>query len=257
MRARVADIAPAWLQVPTSHLKAGSGAPLTQQPLKVLSLLGAFAKAIGQLTDPSTRRVLWISIALAVLVFIGLWALVGYLLTTTALFELAWLETAIDVLGGLATLVITWLLFPAVLSGCIGILLERVADAVERRHYPSLPVVRDMPMGEMLATTARFLVIVVGLNLLILVFLPFPPVFPFVYYGVNGYLLGREYFEMVALRRADTAEVRALRSAYRGRLFVAGLIVAFLLTVPIINLLAPIIGTAAMVHVFQGLKKKM
>lgn len=220
-------------------------------------MLGAFAKAFGQLTDPNTRRVIWTSIGLAVLVFIGLWALVGYLLASTDLFDLAWLETAIDVLGGLATLVITWLLFPAVLSGVMGVFLERIADAVERRHYPLLPPVRDMPMGEVVATTAKFLLIVVALNLLILVFLPFAPVFPFIYYTVNGYLLGREYFELVALRRVDQAEAQALRAVYRGRLFVAGLLVAFLLTVPIINLLAPVVATAAMVHLFERWRRSL
>lgn len=218
-------------------------------------MLGAFAKAIAQLGDPGTRRVVWVSIGLAILVFIGLWALVGYLLAATTVFEVAWLDTAVDILGGLATVVLTWLLFPAVLSGCIGIFLERIADAVERRYYPTLPAVRTMPVGEVIASTARFLVIVLALNLLILVFLPFPPVFPFVYYAVNGYLLGREYFELVALRRADPIEVRALRSAYRGRLFLAGLLVALLLTVPLVNLIAPIVGTAAMVHLYQAWRR--
>ncbi|MGZ8409550.1 MAG: EI24 domain-containing protein, partial [Hyphomicrobium sp.] len=78
----------------------------------------------------------------------------------------------------------------------------------------------------------------------------------FVFYAVNGYLLGREYFELVALRRADIAEVRALRDVYRGRLFVAGVVVAVLLTVPIVNLLAPIVGTAAMVHLFEAWRQR-
>ncbi len=219
-------------------------------------MLAAFVKAFGQLGDPDTRRVIWISIGLALLLFIGLWALVGYILVGTAVFQIAWLEAAVDLLGGLATLIVTWLLFPAVLSACIGLLLERVADAVERKHYPTLPPIRHVPVRETILITAQFLAVMIACNLVILVFLPFPAFFPFVFYAVNGYLLGREYFELVALRRADIAEVRALRDVYRGRLFIAGVIVAVLLTVPVVNLLAPIVGTAAMVHLFQAWRQR-
>ncbi len=81
---------------------------------------------------------------------------VGFLLTDTSFFDIGWLETAVDVLGGLATLVITWLLFPAVVSATVGFLLDRVADAVEERHYPQLPEVRGTPMGEIISTTRGF-----------------------------------------------------------------------------------------------------
>jgi uncharacterized protein involved in cysteine biosynthesis len=219
-------------------------------------LLAAFAKAFAQLGDSHIRRLIWISIGIAILIFAGLWALVGYILVGTAVFQIAWLEAAVDLLGGLATLVFTWLLFPAVLSACIGLFLERVADAVERKHYPTLPPVRDVPIREVIAATARFLGVMIVCNLLILVFLPFPVFFPFVFYAVNGYLLGREYFELVALRRADIAEVRALRDVYRGRLFVAGVVVAVLLTVPVVNLLTPIVGTAVMVHLFEAWRQR-
>ncbi len=219
-------------------------------------MLAAFSKAFAQIGDSDTRRVIWISIAFAILIFIGLWALVGYILVGTTFFQIGWLEAAIDLLGGLATLVVTWLLFPAVLSACIGLFLERIADAVERKHYPSLPPVRNVPVREIVVNTARFLAVMIVCNLVILVFLPFPIFFPFVFYAVNGYLLGREYFELVALRRADMAEVRALRDVYRGRLFVAGVVVAVLLTVPIVNLLAPIVGTAAMVHLFLAWRQR-
>ncbi|TVR99969.1 MAG: hypothetical protein EA406_01735 [Rhodospirillales bacterium] len=215
-------------------------------------LLGAFTKAFDQLSDPAMRRVVWLSIGTAALVFLALWAAVGYLLVTTALFEMAWLDAAVALLGGLATLVLTWLLFPAVLSGVMGLFLDRVADVVERRHYPMLPPVRDMPILELLGVTGRFLAVLILFNLLILVFLPFPVVFPLVFYAVNGYLLGREYFELVGMRRDDRVRVRALRAVYRGRLFAFGVVMAFLLTVPLLNLVAPVIGTAAMVHLYEA-----
>jgi uncharacterized protein involved in cysteine biosynthesis len=92
------------------------------------------------------------------------------------------------------------------------------------------------------------------LNLILLLFLLIPPVFPFVFYGVNGYLLGREYFELVAARRLDPAEARSLRRRHGRTLFIAGVLIAFLLTIPFVNLVAPLVGTAAMVHLFETIR---
>ena len=92
--------------------------------------------------------------------------------------------------------------------------------------------------------------------LFVLVSLPFPLFCLFLFYAENGILLGREFFDLVALRRADIAEVRALRDVYRGRLFVAGVVVAVLLTVPVVNLLTPIVGTAVMVHLFEAWRQR-
>lgn len=214
-------------------------------------MLDAFFLGLRQLDDKAVRRVLWLGIGLALVVFALLWGAVGYGLTHWALFETGWLNTVIDVLGGVATLVLTWVLFPSVISAVMSIWLEDVADAVEARHYPALPKSKGQSLGSTIAVSARFLAVSVGLNLLTLPLILLGPVFPFVFYSVNGYLLGREYFELVALRRIGFEEARALRAAYKGRLFLAGVVAAFLLTVPLVNLLAPLIATAAMVHLFQ------
>ncbi|MGB0671286.1 MAG: EI24 domain-containing protein, partial [Rhodospirillales bacterium] len=100
----------------------------------------------------------------------------------------------------------------------------------------------------------KFLVTLIGLNLLALLFLipPMTPLFPFVFYAVNGHLLSREYFELVAVRRFDTVAATRLRKQHRLPLFMAGVAIAFLLTVPVVNLLAPLIATGVMVHLFHS-----
>ncbi len=214
-------------------------------------MLGAFFKAIGQLGDPALRRVVWTGLGISLGVFAGLWAAVGYGLANTALFESGWLEALADVAGGLTALVLTWLLFPGVVSVVIAVFLDAVVRAVEARHYPHLPEAPGAGVAATVLTAAKFLGALVVLNMAALLFLLVPPVFPFVFYAVNGYLLGREYFELVALRRAGNAETRALRKAHRGQLFLAGLVIALLLTVPVVNLLAPVTATAVMVHLFE------
>lgn len=216
----------------------------------------AFSKAISQLNDRRTRKVLWLCIGAAMAVFSVLWLAIGFLLTSTVFFSTGWLETVVDLLGGLATLILTWFLFPGIMSALIGLFLEDIAGAVEARHYPSLPKAKGLPATAAILTTLRFLGMVIILNVPLLIFLLFPPVFPFVFYAVNGYLLSREYFELVALRRVGPEEMRALRRAHRGRLFVAGVMIAILLTVPLVNLLAPVVATAAMVHLFEGWRGK-
>jgi len=215
-------------------------------------MLYAFVKALAQLDDPAARRVVWLSLGLAILVLGLLWVAAGYLIATLQFFEIGWLNTLIGFLGAAAVLIVTWFLFPGAISALVGLFLEGVAGAVEARHYPTLPAATGQSLAGSLATALQFLGLVLGFNLLLLPFLLIPPVFPFVFYSVNGYLLGKEYFELVALRRVGPKEARILMKANGGRLFVTGVLIALLLTVPLINLLAPIVATAAMVHLFQS-----
>ena len=218
-------------------------------------MIAAFAKAVAQIADPAVRGVLWIGVAIAVAVFAALWTAVYALLAGTETFAWAWLERAFDFLGGVAAVALTWLLFPGVISAATALLLERVAKAVEHRHYPELGPAAGVPATAALVAAVRFLAITLGLNIVLLPFLLIPPVFPFVFYGVNGYLLGREYFELVALRRLGAREARALRLARRGPLILAGALVAVLLTIPVVNLVAPVVATAAMVHLFEAWRR--
>lgn len=220
-------------------------------------LLDAFAKALRQLTDPAMRRALLVSVGLSLLVFVLVWLGVAWALAHFTLFQTGWLETAIDVLGGVATLAVSWFLFPAVVSTTTGFFLDGVAEAVERRHYPMLPPARAQPLPEMLGSSAKFFATLLVLNIVVLLFLLIPPLFPFVFYGVNGYLLGREYFEVVAARRLDPSAARALRRRHSRTMFAAGVLLALLLTVPLVNLLAPLLGTAAMVHLFTKMQRQV
>lgn len=219
-------------------------------------MISALIKGIEQLSDRAARQVVWMGIGAAMLTFAALWAAIGTVLAETAIFEAPWLEGIADFLGGALTLVLTWLLFPSVISAVIGLMLERIAGAVEARHYPGLPAPTEMPLTEALVQAAKFLAVMVALNILLLPFLFIPPLFPFVYYGVNGYLLGREFFELVALRRLSAADARALRKSRQAAVMTAGVIFAMLMTIPIINLLTPVIATATMLHLFEGWRRK-
>jgi len=216
----------------------------------------AYLKAIGQLSDPTVRRVAWSSIGVASAVLVLLWTVIGSVLANTAFSEYAWFESVVDALGGVTTLVLTWLLFPGIVSAVTGVLLERVATAVEARHYPHLTPASGASVLSGAIAALRFMAVVGVVNLGLLIFLFLPLVFPFVFCSANGYLLSREYFELVALRRTNRDTARALRRAHRGTLFATGVIAAFALSVPVANLLAPVVVTATMVHLFEMWRAK-
>lgn len=215
-------------------------------------MIDSFIKAVSQLNDQNILKYILISIVGALIVFIGLWTVVSWVLTSTAISETGWIESAVDIFGIFATGALTILLFPAVVSAFIGLFLDGIADAVEAKHYPDLPKAPGQPIADSIVSALKFLGILVALNLLLLPFLLAGPLFPILFYGVNGYLLGREFFELVSLRRLGRARAEKLRKARRNSITVAGLLTAFLLTVPIVNLIAPVVATAAMVHLFHS-----
>lgn len=220
-------------------------------------MISAFLKAIGQLSDPRIRRVLWISIGSTTVLFAALFGGIWFLLRETVLFDWWFLEDMVDTLGIFATVGLTWILFPAIASSVVGLLLDGVARAVEARHYPALPPAPGASIPDALLASLKLIAIMVALNILALPLYLFPVINLFVFYGMNGYLLGREYFELAALRRMKPADAYALRRSRGIRVFSAGVIIAFLLTLPVVNLLAPVLGTAAMVHLVETWRAKL
>ncbi len=218
-------------------------------------MIGFLAQAIADLFAPALRRVVGLSFALAVASFAALWLALAIVLDH-ARFGWRPLDWLIDLLGALAALMLSWLLFPAVVTMVMGFFLDRVAGAVEALDYPGRGPARRAPIRETTMTTLRLMGLTVILNVLALpVYVLMPGMNFFVFLGLNGYLFGREYFEVVALRRLELTTVRALRTRFAGRVFLGGVAIAGLFAVPIVNLVAPVIATAFMVHLFEGLQR--
>lgn len=211
-------------------------------------MVTALVRGFGHLFEPGVRRYLLYGLLLAVACFAATWALVAWLLTATALTSIGWIDTVLDVLGGLATLVLTWLLFPTVFGAMCTLFTESVVAAVERRHHGRLGEARGAPVAAALLAGMRLLALGLALNVLLLPLLFLGPVYPVAWVCVQGLLLGREYFELVALRRLPPAEAAALRRQCRGSAFGMGAVAALLLMVPFVNLLVPFALAGGMVH---------
>jgi CysZ protein len=213
----------------------------------------ALRLALQQITsDPAIRRVLWVSFAATIALVLTLPALAGWGLSFVHIANWTWVDTTLDVLGGVAVLALGILLFPAIVGLVAGLFLDDVAEAVEARHYPALPPPRRQRIGEIVWGSARFFLALVAFNLVAVgIVLVVPGVNLIVFWLVNGYLLGREYFELVAARRFEPAAARALWRERQGRFIVAGLVLAAILLVPVVNLMVPVLGAAFMTHVFH------
>lgn len=228
-------------------------------------MLGDFFRALGQLGDPRFRSVLWRGLGLTVALLVAV-----YVLALNAIrafvpdqVTLPW----IGPVGGIDT-ALSWGSIPLMLAASVflmvpvasaftGFFLEDVADAVEDRHYPALPAPVAAPFLTMLLDSAVFLGVLVLANLLALAVYPFAgPLAPVVFWAVNGYLLGREYFTMVAMRRLGRSGAIALRRRHGAEIWLAGTLMAAPLSVPLVNLLIPVLGAATFTHLFHRLQAR-
>lgn len=220
-------------------------------------MIAALAKAFRQLSDVRLRRVLKLGVLGALAAYVSLAVLVWWGMRATDLFPEAWADTLADAAAIAVALVLPILFFPALTTVIMGPMLEEVADAVEARHYPQLAPVRKQHWAEVVGMTLRFLAVTVTVNLLALpiygVLLLTGLTFVLAYL-VNGYLLGREFFELVALRRMDPKAAKILLRNRLGMVWAAGAIIAFLFSIPFLNLTAPVVATAFMTHLFQALQ---
>jgi uncharacterized protein involved in cysteine biosynthesis len=131
-----------------------------------------------------------------------------------------------------------------------------VARAVEAKHFPDLDPPRHQPVSEALSIALRFAAITVFLNVLLLPVYFIPVLNVLVFGALNGYLLGREYFELIAPRRLEPAAIRPMWKRYRGRLWIAGVVIALLLSIPLINWVMPVAAAAFMLHIFEKLRRQ-
>lgn len=227
-----------------------------------MTLLGDFSRAVAQLGDRRFLGVLLRALALTVLALAAVSALVvfglDWLLPDSV--TLPWIGSIgyVDAIASWAALGVMMLLsvvlMVPVAAAVVGFFLDDIAAAVEERHYPGLPPARTLGIATQVADSLRFLGLIIVTNLAALViYLTIPPLAPFVFWLVNGFLLGREYFQLVAVRRLPLDAATALRKRHFWRLWLAGVLMAIPLSVPIVNLLVPIVGVAVFTHQFHRL----
>lgn len=223
----------------------------------------AFFLSLGDLTDPAIARVFAKTLVLTLIAFLllgaGLWFATRWLVID----QLGWDETAGNlaaVSGFLAMLLFGWVLFRAIAMAIIWLFGDAIVMTVERRHYPEalasahhVPVARSLALGLRSAARAMLVNIVLAPIYVVLLVTGFGT--PLLFYAANGWLLGADLGEMVAARHLSNAEMKQWARDTRWTRWDLGVIVAALLSVPIVNLVAPVLGAAMATHQFHGRRR--
>ena len=210
-------------------------------------------RAFGDLFSPEFRSVLFKALGLTLALFIAVLVISEVLIASFTHFSWPWADRLVEVGTGLALIVAVFFLMSPVTAAFAGLFLDQIAAKVEERHYPWDPRGMPLPAGSAILIAIQFFVVMLVVNLAVL-----PTVFfgfgAFVLVAANAYLIGREYFEMVAMRHMPVEEARILRRENSPTIFIAALLPAFMSLVPFVNLAVPLFSTSYFTHLFKSVQ---
>ena len=230
-------------------------------------ILDAARRSLANLFAPETRGVFWKVLGLTALVLVVLWFALRESFLAFAMPWLSaampdvpdwagWLTFVIGIFASLGLALALALLLAPVTAIIAGFFLDDVAEVIEKRDYPTEPAGKALPMGEAILGSVKFLGVVILGNIVALFLLFIPGVNLIAFFLVNGYLLGREFFEFAAMRFRTPAEARLFRSKHSSTVFLAGLLIAGFLAIPIVNLLTPLFAAGLMVHLHKLVSRR-
>ena len=223
-------------------------------------------RSFADLFAPAIRSVLWKVIGLTLVVLVAFWLLIRSLFVAwigpyfepylSGMGEWAgWLTFIVGLFAAFGLAAGLGMLLAPVSAIIAGLFLDDVADVVEGTDYPADPPGQALPLMTSILASLRFFLVVVLANIVALLFLLVPGVNLVIFFVVNGYLIGREYFEFAASRFRGVKGARAFRSERQGTVMLAGLVIALFLFVPILNILTPLYAAIFMVHLNKALSK--
>ena len=230
-------------------------------------ILDAARLSLVNLFAPETRSVFWKVLGLTILVLVGLWLALRQTFVSVVWPWFAvympdvpdwagWLTFVAAIFAGIGLALALALLIAPITALIAGLFLDDVAEVVEKRDYPGDAPGRAMPLGQAIISSLQFLGVVILGNIVALLLLFVPGINLIAFFLVNGYLLGREFFEFAAMRFRPPPEARAFRSKHRGTVFLAGLLIAGFLAIPIVNLLTPLFAAGLMVHLHKKISRR-
>lgn len=218
-------------------------------------MLSAARQAFGELFSPPFRSVMVKCVAFTLALLAGLFIAIQWSFAYFVAWP-DWIETSVQVLGGLALVAASIFLVPPVTSLIAGLYLDDIAAVVEQQGFPADPPGRELPIARSIWLAIRFFFVVLIVNLVALLLLLVPGVNLIAFYVGNGYLLGREYFELAAMRHVSAREAKRIRKANTTTVLLCGLVIAAVASVPILNLLTPLFATGFMVRMWKRITAK-
>jgi CysZ protein len=231
-------------------------------------MLDAAVKAIVQMFSPPLRAVLWKSVVLAlgliIVVAAVLYRLFVWLVGTGSnsaeialgphahwpVEAIAWL---LSIAAGLSIVVGSVMLMPAVTAIVASFFSDQIAEEVEHTNYPADPPGTALPLWRSFYEGVKTALLAIIVYLCATPFLLFAGLGAVIFFLATAWLLGREYFELAAMRFRPPAEAKALRKRNAATVYVGGLLIAAFVSIPVVNLATPLFAMAFMVHLHKRL----
>ena len=234
-------------------------------------MLDAAGKALAQMFTPPFRAILLKSIGLAVLLIVLIGIGLNRLLVWLAGLGESWADAALNgawhtpllILAKMISIAATLgiiagsvLLMPAVTALVASFFVDDIALEVERTHYPGQPPGRALALPRAILEGAKTALLAVAVYLIALPFLLFAGFGLVIFFMATAFLLGREYFELAAMRFRPSYEAKAMRKANAVYIFLSGMVIAVFVSIPVVNLATPIFAMAYMVHIHKRMTGK-
>jgi CysZ protein len=231
-------------------------------------MIDAAVKALSQIFSPPMRSILWRSIGLALVLITALAVGLQQLLSWFATHGEVWAETmlgpgwhtslnvlawVVSIAAGLGVVLGGIFLMPAITSLVASFFVDDVADLVEREHYPAEHPGVALPIGLAIGEGVRTAILTILVYLIALPFVIAAGAGFLIFFIATAWLLGKQYFELAAMRFRPPEEARLMRKDNAATIFTAGLIIAAFVSIPIVNLATPLFGMAFMVHMHKML----
>jgi CysZ protein len=229
-------------------------------------MLDAAIKALAQMGTPPFRAVLLKSSALALALIVLVGVVLHRLLVWFGSFGTEWGESVLGIGAHTPLVILAWILsiaaglgillgsiflMPAVTAFVGSFFVDEIALEVERTYYPDDPVGTALPLPIAVVQGTKTALLAVLIYLLALPFLLIAGLGMVIFFLATAFLLGREYFELAAMRHHPVPEARTLRKMHQGTVFAAGLLIAAFVSIPIVNLATPLFAMALMVHMHK------
>ena len=229
-------------------------------------MIDAALKALAQLFTRPLRAVLMKAVGLALLLIVIIGIVLNRILSALAASGATWAEQTSGVAPHAAWATLAWVLsimaslgivtgalflMPAVTAFVGSFFVDEVADAVERECYPAEPPGHALPLLRALIEGVKVALLALAVYLCAVPFIFFAGLGVIILFLANAYLLSREYFELAAMRFRPPHEANAMRKANAPYIFLAGMVIAVFVSIPVVNLATPIFAMAYMVHIHK------
>lgn len=212
-------------------------------------------KAFAMIFDRAFLGVVLNALILTLVLFVTLFIGLQYALHYLPTLGWPWVNAAADFIASILLIVVFVFLGAPVAAIFASFFLDHVAQKVEQTYYPADAPPSGAPFWGSFVAGLRLSGAVIAVTFVLLpVDVALPGLGSAITIIADGWLLGREYFELAALRHLSRGATQSVRKRHGFAIFGGGLLIALLSAIPVINFIAPLFGVALMVHVFKRIQ---